>query len=159
MKTKFYFLLLGLMMAMTFTSCSDDDDTLSLESQLIGGWQSTWYSGWAKTNGVQDYDWDEEFKWTRFYFYADGTGKTVDLTASWELEYSWETTMEFTWTLNGNVLVLNAVDSPNYTDYTETYTIEIPDANTLITTLDGEEEFFGDMCTSHNVMKYKRIVE
>lgn len=72
MKKRNFCLLLGVLLsAISFSSCSDDDEKIS-SSGLIGTWQSESWTGYEK-DGIFFEEWDEEDDTIKFTFYEDGT--------------------------------------------------------------------------------------
>lgn len=98
-KTNFLYLL-GLIITLSLSACSDDDENIGSPNDLIGTWQSGTGSGWIKENGKIIEEWtDEAIDELRVTFYEDGTF------ASYEYyNGKWEGELEGTWTYkNGKI--------------------------------------------------------
>lgn len=66
--------LLTVFSAVTFTSCSDDDDNgPGCKADLVGRWESIYEKGWEKEDGEIIYEWDQPDNSLRWDFYPDGT--------------------------------------------------------------------------------------
>ena len=66
--------LLMVLCVTTFTSCSDDEETVNNPNNIIGKWELTWTKGWElNDDGHKEY-WDEADSGLYFVFKDDGTG-------------------------------------------------------------------------------------
>jgi hypothetical protein len=136
MKTKFNYLLVCLIAALSFTSCSSDDDDKSISAEnLVGCWQASVERVWHDEGEDES---TTEYDWIRVYLNADGTGRT-----DYKDGDSWLTYFEYTWTLNGNKMTWNYADF----DLTEEYKIEKLDATTLVTY--REYDYYDDDLVQH----------
>jgi hypothetical protein len=136
MKTKINYLLVCLIAALSFTSCSSDDDDKSISAEnLVGCWQASVERVWHDEGEDES---TTEYDWIRVYLNADGTGRT-----DYKDGDSWLTYFEYTWTLNGNKMTWNYADF----DLTEEYKIEKLDATTLVTY--REYDYYDDDLVQH----------
>ena len=103
--------LLMVLCVTTFTSCSDDEETVNNPNNIIGKWELTWTKGWElNDDGHKEY-WDEADSGLYFVFKDDGTGYHYE---------DYGSNAYFNWELEGNQL------SVTYTQFegTDIYKVE-----------------------------------
>lgn len=105
--------LLGL--ALSFNACKDDDDESINREQIIGTWETV-----SVTDGNETYPYDPGVM--RLTFQADGKGTVIEEDGE---------TDSFTWTLNGDILTINA-DSYKIEKLTSTEVVLVAGSTKII---------------------------
>lgn len=106
MKAKLFYFMACILCALSFTSCSSDDDEVGSTADLIGGWQLYTEQGWEKENGVKTDEWNEtDITDIRAYFYEDGTCVQEEY-----YNKRWNIVGSFLWSLKGNKLTITDED-------------------------------------------------
>lgn len=144
MKTlRFFGALLVMVLCVSLTACSDDDDDYNAED-LIGTWELTRSQGWEIDEDDDDekYEWNEKESDDFYEFKANGTG----------YEY-WGSSKKYPikWTLRGDQLT---VESTDFDDDIMEYTIkELTDTKLLLFYSWNEEGYKGE-----ETYTFKRVV-
>jgi hypothetical protein len=149
MKTKLFCLLGCLFLALTFTSCSDDDGVGSSED-LIGKWELYYEEGWEKVDGKIQSEWSDYDNYLRIIFYENKEFLIQEYSTRWYDD------LEGTWSLKSGKLKL--VDS-DYDDEYETYTVKTLDDTTLILELHETFREDGENWEEYESMSFHRISE
>lgn len=98
---KLMFLCLLSVMALGFSGCSDDDDSVGASSDIVGTWVCVSGEGWIKEDGEIIEEWEDEGdEWMYTVFYEDGSVEIVDVSDNWEV------CEEGTWKLKNGSLYL-----------------------------------------------------
>lgn len=151
MKTKLFCLLGCLFLALTFTSCSDDE-VGSANTLVGGGWQSYSEEGWEKEDGVKVDEWkyfsEEEEEYEILYFFEDGTYKLrYNDYGRWYEEYG-------TWSVQGKRLIL--LENGETEDEGETI-IKTLNSTTLVVEHTDKYEEDGVSYEEFNRLTYHRV--
>lgn len=145
MRTKFFYWLGCLCMAVAFVSCSsDDDEEVGSDNELVGCWLQIAEEGWYKEDGVIVDEWDEPDDSNIYaYFYKDGTGVVKEYGMSFE----------FTWSLSSNKLTV--------TTYGETGTATVKTLNSTTLIIESKDKYVdeGVTCEEYTLQTYKRVKE
>ncbi|MCM1519807.1 MAG: lipocalin family protein [Lachnoclostridium sp.] len=116
--------LMAVMSAFTFVSCSDDDDKID-NGKIVGTWESVLEEWWEKEDGkIVDEGTDDDTD-LRVEFKADGTVTQYEYYNS-----SWHLDITGNYSISGNKLTI--VYDEDGDEYTSTQNIEMPDDNTLV---------------------------
>lgn len=132
MKTlRFFGALLVMVLCVSLTACSDDDDDYNTED-LIGTWELTRLQGWDEDEDGEKETWDDEISDEFLEFKANGTGQ------GYYSDYKYS----IKWKLEGDQLTIIEVDDDNYT---ETYAIkELTDTKLVLFQSWSEEGYKGE---------------
>lgn len=150
MKTKFFYWLGCLFLALAFVSCSSDDDEVGSSDSLVGSWKPVDQQGWEKENGEIVDEWsgtDSVDENSIFTFYENGTGV---LSITYE-DFDYTYNVNFTWKKSSNKLTCTVNGEST------TSTIKTLNSTTLIIEVNDKYTEDGVTYEEYSISTYRRL--
>ena len=158
MNKKIWFSLIGVLMLIpiSFTSCSDDDEEIGFSSLLVGTWESVSFSYQIKENGKVVDKRTEDDNSLRGIFNEDGTWNSAEY-----YNGTWHYNDEIIWThwsyKNGKIITESRDCYDEY--YSESVTVKELTASKLV--VESVENYTDDGISyeDYALIEYRKISE